>query len=125
MRKLSGLISRWMKDLAWMYSMLIGEQEDGLQRELAVAEVEEIFQRGTKQIEDHGVVVALGTEPAHERDTNTAGKGLVDASLILELGVLGLDALELDSNLLTRDDVSACARLAQVRGQGVASHVPR
>lgn len=93
---------------------LIGKQEDGLQRELAVAEVEEIFQGGTKQVEDHGVVVALGTEPAHEGDTDTAGKGLVDTSLIFKLGVLGLDTLELDSDLLARDDVGACARLAYV-----------
>jgi hypothetical protein len=91
---------------------LIGEQEDGLQRELAVAEVEEIFQRGTEQIEDHGVVVALGAEPAHEGDTDTASKGLVDTGLILKLRVLSLDALKLDSNLLARDDVSAYGRLA-------------
>lgn len=91
---------------------LIGEQENGLQRELAVAEVEEIFERGAEQIEDHGVVVALSTEPAHEGNSDTASEGLVDASLILELRVFSLDALELDSNLLARDDVSACCRLA-------------
>ena len=96
---------------------LIGEQEDGLQRELAVAEVEEIFQGGTEQIEDHGVVVALGAEPAHEGNTNTASEGLVDAGFILKLRVLSLDTLELDSNLLARDDVSACGGLAQVKVQ--------
>jgi hypothetical protein len=96
---------------------LIGEQEDGLQRELAVAEVEEIFQGGTEQIEDHGVVVALSAEPAHEGNTNTAGEGLVDTGLILKLRVLSLDTFELDSDLLARDDVSACGRLVETRIQ--------
>jgi hypothetical protein len=104
---------------------LIGEQEDGLERELAVAEVEEILQGRAEQIEDHGVVVALSTKPAHEGDTDTAGEGLVDASLILKLRVLSLDTLKLDSNLLARNDVSACGRLARVRVQGMALHAPR
>jgi hypothetical protein len=84
---------------------LVGEQQDGLQRELAVAEVEEIFQRRAEQVQDHGVVVALGAEPAHKGNADTAGERLVDAGLILELRVLGLDALELDGDLLARDDV--------------------
>ena len=79
---------------------LIGQEQDGLQRELAIAEVEQILQAGAKQVEDHGIVVTLGAEPADEGDTDTTGKGLVDAGLIFELGVLGLDALELDGNLL-------------------------
>jgi hypothetical protein len=86
---------------------LVGEQQDGLQRELAVAEVEEIFQGRAEQVQDHGVVVALGAEPAHKGNADTASERLVDAGLILELGVLGLDALELDGDLLARDDVGA------------------
>lgn len=87
---------------------LIGQKEDGLQGELAVAEVEEILERGAEKIEDHGVVVTLGAEPADEGNTDTTGKRLVDAGLIFELRVLGLDAFKLDGNLLTGDDVSAC-----------------
>ena len=86
---------------------LVGEQQNRLEGELAVAEVEEVLERGAEQVEHHGVVVALGAEPSHKGDANTAGEGLVDASLVLQLGVLGLDALELDGDLLTRDDVSA------------------
>tara|TARA_R110002003_G_scaffold202_8_gene15712 strand:+ start:4601 stop:5092 length:492 start_codon:yes stop_codon:yes gene_type:complete len=89
---------------------LVGEQQDCLQRELAVAEVEEVLQGGAEQVQDHGIVVAFGAEPAHEWDPDTAGEGLVDASLVLELGMLCLDALELDGDLLTRDDVGAYAR---------------
>ena len=86
---------------------LVSQEEDGLQGELAVAEVEEILQAGAEQVEDHGIVVTLGAEPADEGDTDTTSKGLVDTGLIFELRVLGLDALELDGNLLARDDVGS------------------
>lgn len=91
---------------------LVGKEQDGLKREFAVAEVEKILERRAEQVQNHGVVVTLGTEPAHKRDADTAGERLVDAGLIFELGVLGLDALELDGNLLTGDDVGACTVLA-------------
>lgn len=87
---------------------LVGKEQDRLERELAVAEVEQILERRTKQVQNHGVVVALGAKPADEGNANTAGKGLVDACFILQLRVLSLDALELDGNLLARDDVGAC-----------------
>lgn len=86
---------------------LIGEEQDSLERELPVAEVEQILETGAEEIKDHGIVVTLCSEPAHEGDADTAGQGLVDTSLIFELGVLGLDALELDGNLLAGDDVGA------------------
>ena len=86
---------------------LVSQQQDGLQREFPVAEVEEIFERGTEKVKDHGVVVTLGAKPADEGDTHATGQGLVDACLIFELGVLGLDRFELDSDLLTRDDVGS------------------
>lgn len=84
---------------------LVGQEEDSLQGEFAVAEVEEILQARAEEIEHHGVVVALGSKPADKRNANTTSKGLVDTSLIFKLGVLGLDALELDGNLFAGDDV--------------------
>jgi hypothetical protein len=86
---------------------LIGKEKNGLQGELAVAEVEEILQTGTKEVEDHGIVVALGSKPADKWDTNTSSEGLVNTSFIFELRVLGLDTLKLDGDLLTGDDVGA------------------
>jgi hypothetical protein len=86
---------------------LIGEEENGFQGELAIAEVEKILQAGSEEVEDHSIVVALGSEPANEGDTDASSEGLVDTSLIFELWVLGLDALELDGNLLTRYDVGS------------------
>ena len=58
-----------------------------------------------QEVEDHGVVVAFGTVPPHKGDSNTTGERLVHLGLIFELGVLGLDRLELDGDLLARDDV--------------------
>jgi hypothetical protein len=86
---------------------LVCEKQDSLQGELAVAKVEEILQTRSEEIKNHGIVVTLGSEPANERDTDTSSKGLVDTSLIFELWVLGLDALELDGDLFTRDDVGS------------------
>lgn len=84
---------------------LVGQQKNGLQSELAVAEVEEILQTRTEQVDDHGIVVTLSTEPTHKWDTDTTGKRLVDTSFIFQLGVFGLDALELDGNFLAGDYV--------------------
>jgi hypothetical protein len=89
---------------------LIGEEQDGLQGELAVAEVEEVLEGRAEQVQDHGVVVALGSEPADKGDADTASERLVDAGLIFELGVLGLDTLELDGDLLAGDDVGTYRR---------------
>jgi hypothetical protein len=36
-----------------------------------VAEVEQILQGKTRQIDDHRIVITFSTEPVHERDTNT------------------------------------------------------
>lgn len=86
---------------------LIRQQEDGLETEFAVAEVEQVFERGTQEVENHGVVVALGAEPSDEWDADATGEGLVDLGFVLELRMLSLDALEFDGNLLSRDDVDS------------------
>ena len=86
---------------------LIGQEEDGLEAELPVAEVEEILEGGTKEIKDHRVVVALGAEPPNEGDANATSEGLVDLGLVFELRMLGLDRLELDGDFLAGDDVDS------------------
>jgi hypothetical protein len=53
---------------------LIGQEQNGLQRELAVAKVEEVFQTGSEQIENHGIVVAFGSKPTDEWDPDTASQ---------------------------------------------------
>ena len=84
---------------------MVSKEKDGLETEFAVAKVEEVLKRRTEEVEDHGIVVAFCPEPPDEGNTDTSGKGLVDLGLVLELGMLGLDGLELDGDFLTRDDV--------------------
>ena len=74
-----------------------------------------------EKVKDHGIVVALSAEPANEGNANAAGKRLVDTSLILELRVLGLDALKLDGDLLAGDDVGAEVDVAERAGTDLAA----
>jgi hypothetical protein len=86
---------------------LVSKKEDCFQAELAVAEVKEVFERRTEEVKDHGVVVAFCAKPPDERNADTAGEGLVDLGLVLELGVFGFDRLKLDGDFLARDDVDS------------------
>jgi hypothetical protein len=69
---------------------LIGEEENRLEGELSVAEVEEILERRAEEIENHGVVIALCSEPSHKGYTNATRESLVDLGLIFELRMLRL-----------------------------------
>lgn len=100
---------------------LIGQKQDSLQGELSVAEVEEILQAGAKEIEDHGIVITLSSEPSNKGNANTTSKGLVDAGLIFELGVFGLDRLKLDGNLFTGDDVGAQVDITERTGTNLSA----
>ena len=86
---------------------LIGEQKNCLQGELAVAKVKEILQAGSEKVENHGIIVTLGAEPADKWDADTTSQGLVDTGFIFELWMFGLNALKLDGNLFTGDDVGS------------------
>lgn len=86
---------------------LIRQQEDSLERELAVAKVEQILKTGAEKVQNHSIVVALSSEPTDKGNTDTTGERLVHASLIFELRVLGFDTLKLDSDLLAGNDVGA------------------
>lgn len=70
---------------------LISEQQNCLEREFAVAKVEEVLKGRAKEVDDHRVVVAFGAEPPDKGDTDTTGKGLVDLGFVLKLRMLGLD----------------------------------
>ena len=105
---------------------LVGEEQHGLEGELAVAEVEEVFERRAEQVEHHGVVVTLRAEPSYEGNADAAGKGFVDAGFVLQLRVLGFNALELDGDLLSGDDVSACDARQSWRSWGLSAvDIPR
>jgi len=70
---------------------LVSQQQDCLERELAVAKVEEVLERRTEKVDDHCVVVTFGAEPPDEGDTDATCKRLVDLGLILKLRMLGLN----------------------------------
>ena len=72
---------------------MISKQQNRLEREFAIAEVEEVLKGRTKEVDDHRVVVTFGAEPPDKGDTDTASKRLVDLRLVLELRMLGLDRL--------------------------------
>jgi hypothetical protein len=86
---------------------LIDQKEDSLQREFSVAEVEEIFQTGTKKVEDHDIVVTFATEPTDEGNAESTSERLIDTSFALKLRMLGLHRFELDGNLFAGDNVCA------------------
>ena len=70
---------------------MIGQEEHSLQGEFAVAEVEQVLEGGSKEIDNHRIVIALGSKPANEGNPYATREGLVDLGFILELGVLRLD----------------------------------
>lgn len=84
---------------------LICQKQNGLEAEFAVAEVEEIFERRAEKVKDHGVVVTFSAEPPDEGHADATRECLVDLGFVFKLRVLGLDRLELDGDLLARDDV--------------------
>ena len=75
-RKLSGLMSLWMKFLLWTYSTLpihlVSQHEDCLHGKSPRAEVEEILEARAKQVHHQHVVVALHTIPPNMRDPHTS-----------------------------------------------------
>lgn len=86
---------------------LVGKEKDRLEGELAVAEVEKVLQTRAEEVQNHGIVVALGAEPADEGNTDTTGEGLVDTGFIFQLRVLSLDALKLDGDFFARNYIGA------------------
>jgi hypothetical protein len=98
---------------------LVGKEKHSLEAKLAVAKVEKVLERRAKEVEDHRIVIALGTEPPNERNANTTSEGLVDFRFILELGVLSLDRFELDGDFLAGNDVDAEVDIALEDGMSI------
>ena len=94
-----------VKDGGLVAYQLIREEQNSFETELAVAKVEKILKGGAQEVNDHGIVVAFRPEPTDKGDANATSKRLVDLRLVLKLGVLRLDRLELDGDFLPGDDV--------------------
>jgi len=68
---------------------LISKKQDGFEGEFSTAEIEEVLERGTKQVDDHGIIVAFGAKPTDKRDSDTASKSFVDSRFVFQLRMLG------------------------------------
>lgn len=51
---------------------LLRKHQDGFERELPRAEVEEVFKTGPEEVNDHDVVVPLHTVPTNIGETDTS-----------------------------------------------------
>ena len=51
---------------------LVGDEEDGLERELSAAVVEQVLERRAEGVNGQRVEIALLPEPSHSRDSNPA-----------------------------------------------------
>mmetsp|Transcript_9826 Transcript_9826/g.27635 ORF Transcript_9826/g.27635 Transcript_9826/m.27635 type:complete len:294 (-) Transcript_9826:96-977(-) len=92
---------------------LVGQHEDRLQAELAVAETEEILEGRTQQVDDHDVVVALHAVPVDVRDADAASEDLAQLGLVEQLRVPGVDILKLDGDFLASLYVAAEVHVAE------------
>ena len=57
---------------------MVSKEQDGLETEFAIAEVEEVFERGAEEVKNHCVVVTFCAEPPYERNADTTSECLVD-----------------------------------------------
>jgi len=84
---------------------LLGNHQDGLQAELARAKVEQVLQTGSQEVHDHHIVVSFHTKVANVGDSNSTTQYPVEFGFVHELGMLGLDGLELDRNLFAGGNI--------------------
>jgi hypothetical protein len=80
-------------------NQLVGDEQDGLEGKLAIAQFEEVFQRGAEQIDYHHIVVPLFARPDHPRHTRSTHQRLVYLRLMLQWTRLFVDCrFELDGH---------------------------
>jgi hypothetical protein len=86
---------------------LVCQNQDCLQVKLAVEAIKEIFEGRAKTFKDHGIVIAFCSEPANGWDTDATYEAFIDLVFIFKLRVLRIDRLELDSNILFRNNIDS------------------
>lgn len=86
---------------------LVCNEKDGLEREMFVAHLEEVFQRGAKEVKDHDIEITVFPRPHNPGYTGRAREGLVYLRFLSDRTVTGDCWLEFDSDLLPGDCVSA------------------
>jgi hypothetical protein len=68
---------------------LVGKHEHGLKTKLSFAVVEKILKRGSKQIDNHYIVISFDSKPVDVRDSDSSLKNSVELRFIKQLRVLG------------------------------------
>lgn len=84
---------------------LLGNHDYSLDAEPATAVVEEVFERGTEQIDHEDVVETLLAEVVNIGDTRATDEDLVRSVLISQLGRVAFARFEFDGNLLVVQEI--------------------
>jgi hypothetical protein len=114
-----------MKQLKKYVYQLVRKEKDRLQAKFAVTKVEEVLERGPKEVKDHGIIVALGAIPPDKGNAHATCEGLVHLGLVFELGMLGFDGLELDSDFFTGNNINSEVDITWGEGRGVSERERR
>jgi hypothetical protein len=78
---------------------LVSYEQNGLEGKLAIAQFEEVFQRGAEQIDHHHIVIPLLARPVHPRYARSTHQSLVYLRLVLQWTRLFVDhRFELDGH---------------------------
>src|ERR1700677_2320051 len=84
---------------------LVCQIQDCLQAKLAVVTIEELLKGRAQELKNHGIIIAFCSEPANRWDTDDACEALIDAVFILELGILCVNGLKFDGNILFQNNI--------------------
>lgn len=82
------------------HQQLIGQHEDCLQREVALAQVEQILQRGAQQLHDQRIEALLAAVVQECRQSSMRTDLLIDLCLVAQQWILDIDRLDFDSHIL-------------------------
>lgn len=102
---------------------LVDEHQDCLERKFATAEIEQVFQTRTQEVEYHGVIFALGHIGVHSWNTGTTRKRSVDISFTFEEGRIDGDVFKFDGNLLTGVDMGSLSAVSESQEATVARRI--
>jgi hypothetical protein len=79
---------------------LVCQNQDHLQAKLVVVTIEELLKGRAQELKNHGIIIAFHSKPANRWDTDDACKALIDAVFVLELGILHVNGLKFDGNIV-------------------------
>lgn len=94
-------------DISETMNELVGEHQHGLERELATAEIEKVFQTRAQEIHHCGLVFAFEQIGVNAWNTDTARKRSVDIGFSFEEGGIDRDVFEFDGDLFTSIDAGS------------------